>query len=77
MASWNELTWVEAMQRAFEAVSLSEQLYDEIDELQGRSNVDIEKHLRRSEVRAAQAQAWLLLAGELGSQGERYGHQGT
>jgi hypothetical protein len=26
MVSWNDLTWVEAMQQAFEAVGLSEQL---------------------------------------------------
>jgi predicted transcriptional regulator len=73
MASWNELTWVEAMQRAFEAVSLSEQLYDEIDELQGRSNVDIEKHLRRAEVKAAHAQAWIAIAQALATRGDRYG----
>jgi predicted transcriptional regulator len=71
MASWNELTWVEAMQRAFDAVSLSEQLYDEIDELQGRSNVDIEKHLRRAEVKAAHAQAWIVIAQALVTRGNR------
>jgi hypothetical protein len=31
-------------------------LYDEINALEGRSNIDIEKHLRRSEVKATQAQ---------------------
>jgi hypothetical protein len=71
MASWNELTWVEAMQRAFEAVSLSEQLYDEIDELHERSNIDIEKHLRRAEVKAAHAQAWVAIAQALGARGDR------
>jgi hypothetical protein len=71
MASWNELTLVEAMQRAFDAVTLSEQLYDEIDELQGRSNVDIEKHLRRAEVKAAHAQAWIAIAQALGTRGNR------
>jgi hypothetical protein len=55
----------------------SEHLYDDINDLEGRSNLDIEKHHRRSEVNAAQAQAWLALARELGSQGERYGHLGT
>jgi hypothetical protein len=35
------------------------------------------KHLQRSEVKAAQAQVWLALARELGSQGDRYGHPGT
>ena len=71
MVSWNDLTWVEAMQRAFEAVGLSEQLYDEIDELQGRSNVDIEKHLRRAEVKAAHAQAWVAIAQALPTRGDR------
>ena len=71
MASWNELTLVEAMQRAFDAVTLSEQLYDEIDELRGRSNVDIEKHLRRAEVKAAHAQAWIAIAQALGTRGNR------
>ena len=72
-----ELTWDEAMDRGRAALIDSERLYEEINEPEGRSNLDIEKHLRRSEVRAAQAQAWLMLAGELGSQGERYGHRGT
>jgi hypothetical protein len=40
MAPWNELTWDKAMQRAYEAVSLSERLYEEIDAEEGRSNVD-------------------------------------
>jgi hypothetical protein len=35
------------------------------------ADLDIEKHLRRSEVKAAQAQVWLALARELGSQGDR------
>jgi hypothetical protein len=72
-----ELTWNQAMDRGRAALIDSERLYEEINEPEGRSNLDIEKHLRRSEVRAAQAQAWLMLAGELGSQGERYGHRGT
>jgi hypothetical protein len=62
MAPWNEITWEKAMQRAYEAVSLSEQVYNEIDVLQDRSNVDIEKHLRRAEVKAAHAQAWIAIA---------------
>jgi hypothetical protein len=77
MSGPGELTWGEAMDRGRAALLDSERLYDDINASEGRSNVDIEKHLRRSEVRAAQAQAWLLLAGELGSQGERYGHPGT
>ena len=77
MSGPGELTWNEAMERARAALIDSERLYDDINASKGRSNLDIEKHLRRSEVRATQAQAWLMLAGELGSQGERYGHQGT
>ena len=61
------------MQRAFDAVSRSEQLYDEIDELQGRSNVDIEKHLRRAEVKATHAQAWIAIAQALATGGDRDG----
>jgi hypothetical protein len=72
MALWNELTWEKAMQRAFEAVSLSERLYEDIDTLEGRSNVDIEKHLRRAEVKASHAQTWVAIAQALGTQGDRY-----
>ncbi|HEX8859082.1 MAG TPA: hypothetical protein VGC06_08330 [Actinomycetes bacterium] len=67
-----ELTWDRAMQRAYEAVSLSEQLYDEIDTVEGHSNVDIEQHLRRAEVKAAHAQTWVAVAQALGIQGDRY-----
>ena len=72
MAPWNELTWDKAMQHAYDAVSLSEQLYNDIDALEGRSNVDIEKHLRRAEVKAAHAQTWVAIAQALGTQGDRY-----
>ena len=77
MSGFGRSTWNEAMERGRAALIDSERLYDDINASEGRSNLDIEKHLRRSEVRAAQAQAWLMLAGELGSQGERYGHRGT
>jgi hypothetical protein len=77
MPDFNELTWEEAMRRGHMALLDSEDLYDDINASEGRSNVDIEKHLRRSEVKAAQAQVWLALARELGSQGNRYGHPGT
>ena len=77
MPGHGELTWDQAMERGRAALVDSERLYDDINASEGRSNLDIEKHLRRSEVRAAQAQAWLMLARELGSQGERYGHLGT
>jgi hypothetical protein len=77
MTEFDEPTWDEAMRRAHAALLESERLYDDINTADGRSNIDIEKHLRRSEVKAAHAQAWLALARELGSQGERYGHLGT
>jgi hypothetical protein len=74
---FDDLTWDEAMRRARAALVESETLYDDISSSEGRSNIDIEKHLRRSEVKAAQAEVWVALARELGSQGERYGHLGT
>jgi hypothetical protein len=77
MPDFDELTWEEAMRRGHAALLDSEHLYNDINAFEGRSNLDIEKHLRRSEVKAAQAQVWLALARELGSQGERYGHLGT
>jgi hypothetical protein len=77
MTAYDNLTWQEAMRRGHEALMESESLYADINEAEGRSNLDIEKHLRRAEVRAIQAQVWLALASELGSQGERYGHPGT
>ncbi len=57
MSGLGELTWNEAMDRGRAALIDSERLYDDMDASEGRSNLDIEKHLRRSEVRAAQAQA--------------------
>jgi hypothetical protein len=77
MPDFDELTWQEAMRRGHTALLDSEYLYDDINASEGRSNVDIEKHLRRAEVKAAQAQVWLALASELGSQGDRYGHPST
>jgi len=77
MLNLEELTWEEAMRRGHAALLDSEHLYDDINASEGRSNLDIEKHLRRAEVNAAQAQVWLALARELGSQGDRYGHPGT
>jgi hypothetical protein len=77
MTAYDNLTWQEAMRHGHEALLESERLYADINASEGRSNLDIEKHLRRAEVRASQARVWLALASELGSQGERYGHQGT
>jgi hypothetical protein len=67
MSEWRELTWDDAMQRGYEA------LYEEIDAEQGRSNIDIEKHLRRAELKVAQANAWLAMARELAWQRDDYG----
>jgi hypothetical protein len=72
MESWDEFTWGKAMQRAYEAVSVSERLYDDIDTLEGCSDADIEKHLRRAEVKAAHARTWVAIAQALGTQGDRY-----
>jgi hypothetical protein len=77
VTDYEELTWDEAMRRGHAALLASERLYDDINASEGRSNIDIEKHLRRSEVKAAQAQVWLALARELGRQGQRDGHVGT
>ena len=57
----------------YEALSQGEALYDEIDTEQGRSNIDIEKHLRRAELKLAQANAWLAMARELAWQRDDYG----
>ena len=65
------------MRRGHAALLDSEHRYDDINASEGRSNLDLEKHLRRAEVNAAQAKVWLALARELGSQGDRYGHPGT
>ena len=73
MSEWRELTWDDAMQRGYEALSHGEGLYDEIDAEQGRSNIDIEKHLRRGELRLAQTNAWLAMARELAWQRDDYG----
>jgi hypothetical protein len=65
MSEWRELTWDDAMQRGYEAFVGGEALYEEIDAEQGRSNIDIEKHLRRAELKLAQVHAWLAMAREL------------
>src|SRR5215208_6976070 len=76
MSEWRELTWDDAMQRGYEALSRGEALYEEIDAEQGRSNIDIEKHLRRAELKVAQANAWLAMARELAWQRDDYGGRG-
>jgi hypothetical protein len=47
--------------------------YEEIDTEQGRSNIDIEKHLRRADLKLAQANAWFAMARELGWRRDDYG----
>jgi predicted transcriptional regulator len=73
MSEWRELTWEDAMRRGYEALRGGEALYEEIDAEKGRSNIDIEKHLRRAELKLAQANAWLAMARELGWQRDDYG----
>jgi predicted transcriptional regulator len=45
MSGPGELTWDDAMDRARAALIDSERLYDDINASEGRSNLDIEKHL--------------------------------
>ena len=73
MSEWKELTWGDAMRRGYEALVGGEALYEEIDAEQGRSNIDIEKHLRRAELKLTQAHAWLAMARELAWQRDDYG----
>lgn len=68
-----ELTRDDAMQRGYEALRSGEALYEEIDTEQGRSNIDIEKHLRRADLKLAQANAWFAMARELGWQRDDHG----
>jgi len=70
VTEWNALTWEDAMQRGYKALIASEAIYEDIDAAEGRSNVDIEKHLRRAEIKAAQAQAWFLMAAEVSARPE-------
>ena len=52
MPDYDELTWEEAMRRGHAALLDSEDLYDDINASEGRSNLDSEKHLPRAEVSA-------------------------
>jgi hypothetical protein len=74
MSEWSEVTWEDAMQRGYDALRSGEALYEEeIDAEAGRSNIDIEKHLRRAELKLAEANGWLAMARELGWQRDDYG----
>jgi hypothetical protein len=75
MSGWRELTWEDALRRGYKALRSGEALYEEIDTEPDRSNIDIEKHLRRAELKLAQANAWLAMARELGWQRDDYGGQ--
>jgi hypothetical protein len=55
MTVFAELTWKEAMRQGHAALIESQSLYEDINASEGRSNLDIEKHLRRAEVKATQA----------------------
>jgi hypothetical protein len=76
VADFDEQTWDGAMRSAHAAIVASERLYEKITPAEGRSTIDIDKHLRRSEVKAAQAQVWVALARELAAEGNRYGQLG-
>jgi hypothetical protein len=52
MTAFDDLTWQEAMRQGHTALIESERLYDDINAAEGRSNLDIEKHLRRAEVQS-------------------------
>jgi hypothetical protein len=65
MLEWTELTWDEAMRRGYEALITGDNFYEDIDVRVSRSNIDIEKHLRRVEIKTSQAQAWFMIAREL------------
>ena len=77
MINFGEQTWQGAMRHAQAAIVASERLYEQTSAPGGRSNIDIEKHLRRSEVEAAHAQAWVALARALATEGNRYGRPGA
>jgi hypothetical protein len=62
--NFGEQTWEGAMRHAHAAIVASERLYEETRAPGGRSNIDIEKHLRRSEVKAAHAQAGTVASGD-------------
>jgi hypothetical protein len=71
MSDWTNVTWDEAFQRGYEALTAAEAIYQDIDSRVGRSNVDIEKHLRRAEIKIAQSQAWIVMARALDERHER------
>lgn len=76
MSDWTKLTWADAMQRGYDAIRAAQAIYEEMDAEQGRSNLDIEKHLRRAEVKLAEGQTWFVMARELGSQQDRFSGSG-
>ena len=78
MTAFDDLTWHEAMRLGHEALIESEHLYEDINASEGRSNLDIEKHLRRAEVRATRPRCgsrwpanWAARASGTATQGPR------
>jgi hypothetical protein len=68
MPEGRELTWDDTRQGGYQALVDGEALYEEMDAEQGRCNIDVEKHLRRVELKLAQTHAWFAMARELGWQ---------
>jgi hypothetical protein len=66
MSEWTTMTWSDAMQHGYQALCDADAIYDELDLERQRSNLDIEKHLRRAEIKLAAAHAWFAMARELG-----------
>ena len=64
MPEGRELTWDDTRQGGDQALVGGEALYDGVDAEQGRSNIDVEKHLRRVELKLAQTHAWFAMARE-------------
>ena len=56
MTAFDDLTWQEAMRHGHTALIESESLYADINASEGRSNLDIEKHLRRAKASATATQ---------------------
>jgi hypothetical protein len=69
--NFGEQTWEGAMRHAHAAIVASERRYEESSAPGRRSNIDIEKHPRRSNVEAAHAQASGALARALATEGNR------
>ncbi len=67
MSGLGRSTWNEAMERGRAALIDSERLFEDINASEGRSNLDIEQHLRRSEVPAVVLRPNFYMSNLLGS----------